>query len=63
MFIITNISNMFLARCWRLKTSSRLLVIYNFNEMTILEQDLYYRDSQHLPFLFLSYSPFPKMKH
>ena len=34
---ITQISNMFLAHCWRLETSSR--PFYDFNEMT-LEKDL-----------------------
>ena len=34
---MTNISNMFLAECWRLETSSRLF--YDFIKMTI-HQDL-----------------------
>ena len=37
MCCMTNISNMFLDKCWRLKTSSRLF--YDFTEMKIL-QDL-----------------------
>ena len=33
MYLVTNISKMFLAQCWRLETISRPL--HDFNEMTI----------------------------
>ena len=37
MYLVTNISKMFLAQCWRLETISRPL--HDFNEMTI-QRDL-----------------------
>ena len=56
-----NISNMFLARCWTLETSSR--PFYDFTRMPI-EQDLTIFNSWHLPFLIFPYSPFQKkLKH
>ena len=54
---MTNISNMFLAECWRLETSSRLF--YNFIKMAIL-QDLTIFNGWHLPFLIVPYSHFQK---
>ena len=54
---MTNISNMFLAECWRLETSSRLF--YDFIKMTI-QQDLAIFNSWHIPFLIVFYSPFQK---
>ena len=48
---------MFLAQCWRLKTSSS--PFYDFNEMAI-ERDLRIFSSRYLPFLILPYSPFQK---
>ena len=57
MYLITNISNMFLAQCWRLETSSR--PFYDFNEMAIY-RDLLIFSSWSSPFLILSYSPFQK---
>ena len=59
MYLITNISNMFLAQSWRLETSSR--PFHDFNEMTIY-QDLLIFSSWSSSFLILSYSPFPKIK-
>ena len=53
---ITNISNMFLAQCWRLKTSSR--PFYDFIKMTI-QQDLANFNSCNLP---VPSSPFQKIK-
>ena len=50
-----NISNMFLAECWRLETSSRLF--YDFIKMTI-QQDLAIFNGWHIPFLIVFYSPF-----
>ena len=44
---LTNISNMFLAQCWRLETSSR--PFYDFIKM-IIGRDLASFDSWHLPF-------------
>ena len=52
---MTNISNMFLAECWRLETSSRLF--YDFIKMTI-QQDLAIFNGWHIPFLIVFYSPF-----
>ena len=54
---MTNISNMFLAECWRLETSSRLF--YDFIKMTI-QQDLAIFNGWHIPFLIVLYSPFQK---
>ena len=59
-FYITNISNMFLAECWKLGTSSRLF--YDFIKMTIY-QDLAIFNGWHLPILINPYLPFQKMKH
>ena len=52
-----NISNMFLAECWRLETSSRLF--FDFIKMTI-QQDLAIFNGWHLPFLIVLYSHFRK---
>ena len=52
-----NISNMFLAECWRLETSSKLC--YDFIKMTI-QQDLTIFNGLHIPFLIVLYSPFEK---
>ena len=47
MYLITKITNMFLAQqCWRLETSSR--PFYDFNEMT-LSRDLPIFSSRYLP--------------
>ena len=54
---MTNISNMFLAECWRLETSSRLF--YDFIKMAI-QQDLVIFNGRHIPFLIAFYSPFLK---
>ena len=54
---MTNISNMFLAQCWRLETSPR--PFYDFNKMTILG-DLTVFNSWHLPYLIVPYSLFQK---
>ena len=51
---MTNISNMFLAECWRLETSFRPL--YDFIEMTI-QQDLAIFNGWHIPLLIVLYSP------
>ena len=52
-----NISNMFLAECWRLETSSKLF--YDFIKMTI-QQDLTIFNGLHIRFLIIFYSPFQK---
>ena len=52
-----NISNLFLAQCWRLETNSRLF--YFFIKMAI-KQDLTIFNSWHLPFFIVPYSPFQK---
>ena len=57
MHLITNISNMFLAQCWRLETSST--PSYDLNEMEIY-RDLLIFSSWSSPFLILSCSPFQK---
>ena len=54
---MTNISNMFLAECWRLETSSRLF--YDFIKMTI-QQDLAIFNGWHIPILIVLYSSFQK---
>ena len=54
---MTNISNMFLAECWTLETSSRLS--YDFIKMTI-QQDLAIFNGCHIPSLIVLYSPFQK---
>ena len=54
---MTNISNMFLAECWRLETSSRLF--YDFIKMTI-QQDLAVFNGWHIPFLIVLHSPLEK---
>ena len=56
-FYITNISNMFLAECWKLGTSSRLF--YDFIKMPIY-QDLAIFNGWYLRFLIVSYSSFQK---
>ena len=50
---MTNISNMFLAHCWRLETSSR--PFYDFIKMKI-KRDLVICNSQHLLFLIVTFS-------
>ena len=52
-----NISNMFLAECCRLETSSRLF--YDFMKIAI-QQDLAIFNDWHIPFLIVLYSPFQK---
>ena len=52
---MTNISNMFLAECWRLKTSSRFF--YDFIKMTI-QQDVVIFNGWHIPFLIGLYSSY-----
>ena len=52
-----NISNMFLAQCWRLETSFRSF--YDFIKMAI-DQNLAIFNSWHLPFLIVPYSHFQK---
>ena len=54
---MTNISNMFLAECWRLETSSRLF--YDFIKITI-QQDLAIFNGCHISFLIVLYSPLQK---
>ena len=54
---MTNISNMFLAECWRLETSSRLF--YDFIKMAI-QQDLAIFNGWHIPLLIALYSLFQK---
>ena len=54
---MTNISNIFLAECWRLETSCRLF--YDFIKMTI-QQDLAIFNGWHIPFLIVLHSPFQK---
>ena len=51
-----NISNMFLAQCWRLLPSSR--PFYNFIKM--IQQDVSICSGGHLPFLIVPHSPFQK---
>ena len=54
---MTNISNIFMAECWRLETSCRHL--FDFIKMTI-QQDLAIFNGCHLQFLTLPDSPFQK---
>ena len=54
---VANISNMFLAECLRLETSSRLF--YDFIKITI-QQDLAIFNAWHIPFLIVLYPPFQK---
>ena len=54
---MTEISNIFLAECWRLETSSRLF--YDFIKITI-QQDLVIFNGWHIPFLIVLYSPLQK---
>ena len=54
---MTDISNIFLAECWRLETSSRLF--HDFIKMTI-QHDLAIFNGWSLPFLIVLYSPFQK---
>ena len=56
-YCMRNISNLFLAQCWRQETNSRLF--YFFIKMTI-KQDLTIFNSWHLPFFIVPYSPFQK---
>ena len=53
---MTNIFNMFLARCWRLGTSS--MPYYNFIKMILRDLAIFY--SWYLPFWIVPYSPFRK---
>ena len=48
-----NISNMFLAQCWKLETSSR--PFYDF--IKTIYRDLPIFNSGHVPFLIVPYSP------
>ena len=54
---MANISNMFLAQCWRLETSSR--PFYDFIKMTISRDQAIF-NSGHLSFLTVPYSTFQK---
>ena len=54
---MTNISNMFLAQCWRLETSSRSFC--DFIKITS-KKYLVIFNSEHLLFLIVPYSPFLK---
>ena len=54
---MTNISNMFLAECWRVETSSRLF--YDFIKIKI-QQDLAIFNGWHIPFLIVLYSTLQK---
>ena len=54
---MTNISNIFLAECWRLETCCRFF--YDFIKM-IIQQDLAIFNGWHIPFLIVLYSPFQK---
>ena len=54
---MTNISNLFLAQCWRLESSFR--PFYDFIQMAI-ERNLVIFNSWHLPFLIVCYSHFQK---
>ena len=56
-YCMRNISNLFLAQCWRLETNSRLF--YFFIKMTI-KQDLTIFNSWHLAFFIVPYSSFQK---
>ena len=56
---MTTISNMFLAKCWRLETSSR--PFYDFIKMTI-QQDLAIFNCWYIPLFIVLYSPFQKNK-
>ena len=47
---MTNISNMFLAECWRLETSTKFF--YGFIKMTI-QQDMAIFNGWHIPFLIM----------
>ena len=58
-YLTANVSNMFLAQCWRLEISSR--PFYDFNEMTV-QRDLSIFSNWYSPFLILPYSPFKKKK-
>ena len=59
MCCITNSSNMFLARSWRLETSSRPL---NDFIKTEISQDLAIFNWWDLPFLIVAFSPFQKIE-
>ena len=52
-----NITDIFLAECWILETSSRLF--YDFIKMTI-QQDLVIFNGCHILFSIVLYSPFQK---
>ena len=66
-YLMANLSIMFLVQCWRLETSSR--PFYDFNEMAIICQFLVVDIDiillftiVNLPFLLLSYLLFQKKK-
>ena len=58
-YFMANISNMFLAECWGLETSSRLF--YDFIKSTI-QQDLAIFNDWRITFLIVLYSPFQENK-
>ena len=57
---MTNVSNMFFAQCWRLRTSSR--PFYGFIKMTTKRDPVIF-NGEYLPFLIVPYSPFQKLEH
>ena len=57
LYCMTSISNIFLAECWRLETSSRIFC--DFIKITI-QQDLTIFNGWHIPFLITLYSTFQK---
>ena len=57
---MTNISNMFLAECWRLETNSRLF--YDFIKITVQQDPTIFND-WNVPFWIVLYSPLQKMKN
>ena len=58
-YLMTNLSNMFLVQCWRLETSSRSF--YSLNEMTVW-QDLSIFSIWYYPVLIFFYLNFQKIK-
>ena len=59
LYLITNISDMFLTQCWIMENSSK--PFYDFNKMKI-QRDLSNFSSSYLPFLIHPYLPFQKRK-
>ena len=57
LYCMTSISNIFLAECWRLETSSRIFC--DFIKITI-QQDLTIFNGWHIPFFINLYSTFQK---